>query len=519
MLSRDPSTAAVVFAALVLVLYGLYSRRTRSKLPLPPGPPKLPLLGNVLDIPASHTWETYTAWSKQYNSDILHLNLAGTSVIILTSLASTDALLEKRSSIYSDRARLPMLVDLMGYDYDVAIMKYGEEWRMHRRLFDQKFTRKECMKYQPRQLMATHRFLRRFLTEPEDFMRHFGLWASEMTMAVTYGIEVSSAEDPVLLLGKEAIQTLSNAGVPGKYLVDALPILQYVPSWLPGAGFKRDAKKWRKLAQDLADVPLAETKRQMALGIAGPSFTADCLNGLKDSDNKYYTESTVRGMAGTMFIAGADSSISVMGVFLLAMLANPEAQRKAQAEIDSVTKGTRLPDFRDQDDLPYVSAIVKETLRWKPVGPIAIPHFCPVEDEYKGYRIPANSIVIGNTSALMSDETVYPDPHTFTPERFLLDDGTPNPAVPYPDAAFGYGRRLCPGHHMAKNSLFIATASILAAFDITKALDEVGREIEPSYKLDSGFISAPLPFKCSIKPRSERAVELIGATGSDEVRI
>ncbi|KAF7343781.1 Cytochrome P450 [Mycena sanguinolenta] len=118
----------------------------------------------------------------------------------------------------------------------------------------------------------------------------------------------------------------------------------------------------------------------------------------------------------------------------------------------------------------------------------AVPHFLTAEDEYKGYRIPANSIVIKNIWAILHDETVYPDPYAFKPKRFLREDGSLNPAVPDPEVAFGYGRRPCPRRHMANASLFITVASVLATFDITKALDSNGRVIEPSYEFDSGFI-------------------------------
>jgi cytochrome P450 len=94
------------------------------------------------------------------------------------------------------------------------------------------------------------------------------------------------------------------------------------------------------------------------------------LNTLADSDDNYYTESTVRATAITTYVGGADTTLSALGSFMLAMLANPEAQRKAQAELDSVTEGKRLPDFHDEAALPYISAVVKEALRWKNVGPM-----------------------------------------------------------------------------------------------------------------------------------------------------
>jgi cytochrome P450 len=81
-------------------------------------------------------------------------------------------------------------------------------------------------------------------------------------------------------------------------------------------------------------------------------------------------EQSVKDIAGNMYTGGADTTVSALGTFFLAMLANPEAQKKAQMEIDSVIETGRLPDFEDEDSLPYVSALVKEVLRWRSVTPI-----------------------------------------------------------------------------------------------------------------------------------------------------
>ncbi|KAF8148548.1 cytochrome P450 [Mycena galopus ATCC 62051] len=472
-------------------LYGLHLRNIRGKLPLPPGPTKFPLVGiNPFTISPTHPWETYMAWSKKYQTDILHLDLAGTSVIILSSLKAADALFEKRSSIYSDRPQFTML-ELMGW----VPLIFGNEWRAHRRLFSQRFAT-ASPEHRATQLVARYALLRRFLDTPDKFMQHFRQWASEIMISVTYGIDVG-LNDPFVSSAYEAVDILSYAGVPGRYLVDSLPILKYVSSWFPGAQFKRAAKAWRKLSQRLTD----------ELGIARPSFTPDSLNALKDSEDDYYTEGTVRATAGTTYVAGTDTTVSALGSFILGMLSNKDAQRKAQAEIDSVTQGKCLPDFTDEEAMPYITAVVKETLRWKNVGPLAIPHFLAVEDEYERYRIPANSIVIGNTWAILHDEAVYSGPYVFKPERFLRDDDLINPAVPDTPVALGYGGR------------WITIASILATFEIMKALDENGRVIEPSYEFGIGFINAPLPFKCSIRPISQQSTDLIQAGGHEEGRV
>ncbi|KAF8212748.1 cytochrome P450 [Mycena galopus ATCC 62051] len=535
---RSPDVSSpLVICTIAIILTTLYAVRLRirhHKLPLPPGPLKLPLVGNLFDVPSTCQWKLYARWSKQYDSDIIHLDLAGTSVIVLSSFEATDALFEKRSSLYSDRGDFTMVRELMGWDFNVAIMKYGalhyllarlttpklikmgDDWRKNRRLLQETFNVKAARKYEPAELAGTHVLLCRLTVAPEDFMDHFRQMAGEIIMSITYGIDVLPFDDPYVTLAHKAVRTFAFAAVPGVYLVDTFPILKDIPRWFPGAGFKRQAEEWRKLAHGMAELPYAETKRQMDAGIAPPSFTADSLQALNDPDKEpYYQEHHVKHTAGTMYIGGADTTVSVLGTFVLAMLANPEAQKRAQAEIDSVTGRKYLPTFEDEPALPYISALVKELMRWEVVSPLGEFIFVvDTMDEYRGYRLPAGSIVVGNAWAILHDERLYPDPYAFKPERFLLD-GKINPAVKNPEAAFGFGRRLRPGRHMALSSIWISVVSILATFDISKAVDERGIVIEPSYDYLSGLISTPVPFKCSITPRSQGEVALIQAAAKE----
>ncbi|KAJ7128472.1 cytochrome P450 [Mycena epipterygia] len=500
-ISLSPSTALVI--VILVYVYILVSRRNRYKLPLPPGPRKLPLVGNLFDIPPAFEWETYLKWSKEYDSDIIHLNVAGRSMVVLSSLKSTEALLDKKASIYSDRNISTMVVDLMGWDFN-----FGSHWRDHRRLFKQELNPKGVERHWSTELSAAHALLHRIVESPENFLDHARQFAGEIIMRVAYGLEIRPSNDPYVALAKQAAHGFSVAHIPGRFLVDSIPILKYVPSWLPGAEFKRKANRWRVLARAMADTPFAEAKRNTALGVDTTSFTSRSLRAINDSENKEYLEKVVWATAGTMYIGGAETTSSSLSTFFLAMISNPEAQKKAQLEIDSVTKG-RLPNFDDLASLPYVDALVKEILRWKSVAPIAAPRLLTVEDEYRGYRLPAGSVIIVNTWAILHDETTYPDPHSFKPERFLLENGQPNPAVRSPDAAFGFSRRQCAGRHLATSSLWIAVVSLLATFDIKKAIGEDGREIEPSYEYLSG---GPLPFKAAIRPRSPHAIALIDAT-------
>jgi cytochrome P450 len=109
---------------------------------------------------------------------------------------------------------------------------------------------------------------------------------------------------------------------------------------------------------------------QQASGKAPHSFTLDGLRMVEGAEDRAYMEQVVQATAGTMYTAGTGTTVSALGTFILSMLANPEAQKKAQAEIDAVLGQDRLPDFDDEASLPYVAAVMKESLRWRNVTPI-----------------------------------------------------------------------------------------------------------------------------------------------------
>ncbi|KAK0199540.1 cytochrome P450 [Desarmillaria ectypa] len=508
-----------ILASLISIslTYLLYLRRSQSwQLPLPPGPKKRFLIGNLKDMPTSFEWETYHKWGKEYDSDIIHLDMIGTSIIVLNSSEATSDLLDKRSSIYSSRARLPMMRELMGWDFLVGFMPYGNDWRVHRRLFQQTLNAKAASHFRPQVLDATREVLRRLLDRPEEFMTHLrynsralNSMAARVVMSITYGIDTLPEGDPFVAAAEDALHAVAVAAIPGTFLVDSLPFLKYVPEWFPGAGFQRKAREWKVLARRMVDIPYAEAMRRIDDGSSRSSFTSSNLGRIRPGKDAADQQRIVKNTAGTIYAAGSDTTVSAIATFILGILFNPEAQRKGQAEVDGVLNQGRLPTFDDEESMPYVTAIVKEVLRWKNVAPIAIPHLLEVDDVYRGYRLPAGSVVVPNTWAILHDEVAYPDPFSFKPDRFMkdgrLDLSVKDPTI----AAFGFGRRICPGRHMAYASVWITVASILAAFTITKAVDEDGKIIEPSDKFCTGLVCLPEPFKCSIKPRSKEAEVLI----------
>lgn len=100
--------------------------------------------------------------------------------------------------------------------------------------------------------------------------------------------------------------------------------------------------------------------------------------------------------ASSMYLGGADTTVSSLMTFFLAMTLYPEVQKKAQEELDRVIGGTRLPVSADRGKLPYIEAIMKETHRWHPVAPMGLPHSSTKEDVIRGCRIPKGALLLPN---------------------------------------------------------------------------------------------------------------------------
>jgi cytochrome P450 len=184
-----------------------------------------------------------------------------------------------------------------------------------------------------------------------------------------------------------------------------------------------------------------------------------------------------------------------MAWWILAMLAYPETQARAQAELDAVVGRARLPTFADYSSLPYIRAMVQEILRWRPVAPLGIPHQLTEDDWYDGMFIPKGTICIPNVWHMNHDPGVYGENVAhFDPARHLDANGDINILGPSNikegHVSYGFGRRECPGRHMANNSLFIDIAIILWASKIERKKDALGKmlPLDVDGHVDKGIV-------------------------------
>ncbi|KAJ6550445.1 cytochrome P450 [Mycena vulgaris] len=164
------------------------------------------------------------------------------------------------------------------------------------------------------------------------------------------------------------------------------------------------------------------------------------------------------------------------------MALHPDIQKRAQDEIDAVVGTHRLPGFEDRASLPFVEALYRE-------------------------RFEIHTL----SRAMTRDAPIYSEPNRFNPDRFFTADGKLNDDDDTV-LAFGFGRRICVGRWYGDASVWATIISVLAAFDIAKAKDAAGNEIDiDPDNYGGGLVSHPEPFACSITPRSEVAKILVQA--------
>lgn len=315
------------------------------------------------------------------------------------------------------------------------------------------------------------------------------------------------------ILVEQMADNVTSAFVPFVWLIDVFPALKYFPEGLPLTRFKTTGRQWKKVTETVIDAPYRFVQEQMAIGSYRPSYVSSLLEDYNDDkvdglDRDF--EEAIKQTASILYIGGADTTVSNISSFILAMILFPNVQEKAQKEIDTVVGTGRLPNYGDREKLPYVNAVIAESLRWLPITPISVPHAVDEEFIYNGYRIPKGAYLIPSIWWFLHNPDVYSEPSSFDPERYLEPRKEPEPS-----GHFGFGRRTCPGRFLAMESLFITICHILAAFKISKAVDEEGKEIEPKVEPLPGLVSHPAPFSYSIKPRSLGHVDLIRAVEVD----
>ncbi|KAJ9483385.1 hypothetical protein VN97_g10023 [Penicillium thymicola] len=499
-------TIGIAAAATAFLIYHLLTATISTRRP-PKGLRDVPDAGDTSRL-GVHPQRQLQKWAREHG-ELFRIRLGREQWIYINSPAAVKEIFDKQSHHSSSRAASPVVSDILSGGMRFLLMPYTPHWRKLRAIVHKLLTPKSSNTFIPSQEFEAKQLLWDILTDnenQENFYMHIRRYTTSVVMTSTYGrrIPVWDCEDIREIYG--LMDEFSKAVTPGKYMAETLPVLTKLPAWMQWwrkealRSFNRQAAIWMKYWTGLMT--------QMDQGQAPECFVKQFIE--TDYEKNNISELQASFVAGTMIEAGSETTSSALNSCVKYFAAYPEAQIKAFEEIQRVVGEDRIPTFKDEPDLPYIRACVKEVLRIRPVTSIGSPHYTTADIVYKAYFIPANTVVSINQYALHFDPNRYENPDDFIPDRYLNHSLKAGAYAAHPDPYardhfdFGAGRRICPGMHLAENSLFITIACIIWAFEVLPPMEngKVGTVDVSDAAYEDGANTLPKSSKLRFVPRS-----------------
>ncbi|KAJ7359864.1 cytochrome P450 [Mycena albidolilacea] len=501
--------ALVLLFALMALCFAIVLKVGSREKELPPGPPTIPILGNAHIFPTEFPHYKFTEWARKYGS-LFSLKIGNDTVVVLTGAAAVKELMDKRGGTTVDRP--PSYVgELITGGLHILFARFSSSaWKTERRAAAAILTPQATNQHLPIQRAEATQLLHNILHSPQSFYTEIQRYSISVIYSVLHGRRVPQYETKEITGYIAVMHKWSALLEPGAVPpVDAIPILKRIPErW---AKWKRDCKRVRDLQRARYFRLVEETRERMRRNQHNGSFMEDVLErqaelGMDDEMTSWF--------GGTLLEGGTDTTTSYLQSLVLALVAYPEAQKKAHEEIDRVVGEHRMPTLEDLEQMPYIRAIISETHRFRPVTPLGAPHATLTTEEYHGHIIPKGTTIFVNMWGIFHDPALFDNPEDFMPERYLLAENGTKPGIDgsdlKPTFPFGFGRRICPGMYLAQNSINLNAMNLLWAFDFKPDIDTNGNPIPVDiFAYRKGIATAPLPFKCRITIRTAAKARII----------
>nr|GMD44339.1 premnaspirodiene oxygenase-like [Ipomoea batatas] len=471
---------------------------------LPPGPRKLPVIGNMHRLVGAAPHVALRDLSKQYGKELMQLQLGEVCVVVVSSAEVAKMFLKTHDLEFASRPRVLAGDEIFYNRCDLFFSPYGEYWKQLRKVCMMELLSSRTVRsFSYIRKDEINRLLDRIRSSgsPINMVDELSIFTSSIICRAAFGKIVKRTEE--LLKVMEEVFTLASSFC----MADAFPswkILHFL------SGEKgRMVRVRQKMDEIMGDI-IKEHRNNLGSGKTGSGESGaedivDVLIKLKDGDtlSEFITDDNIKSVIIDIFGGGTDTSTTTLACAMVEMVRNPRVLAKAQAEVREFFKGKERLEESDVEKLTYLNLVIKETMRLHPPGPVLFRE-SNKENVVCGYTIPPRTRVLINSWAISRDPDYWEDPESFKPERFQDDPmdftgSSSSSQLKY--MPFGAGRRICPGISFGLANVYNPLAHLLYHFDWklphgitphTLKLTELPG-VATGVKNDIFFIASPAP--------------------------
>ncbi|KAI5107331.1 sterol 26-hydroxylase, mitochondrial [Silurus meridionalis] len=419
---------------------------------------------------------------KQRYGHMVKVQLGSEITVTLTNVDLVEELLRKDEKFPCRGNMTPWTEyrDIRGLGYG-PFTEEGEKWYKLRSVLNKRMLHpKDAMKYEHvvnevvTDFIKRIRFLRKMsptgdlVSNISNELYYFSL---EGISSILFETRIGCLENEIPAETQNFIDSIAQMFT-NSMLATVVPkwARNYLPYW------KRYMGGWDgifKFACKLIDRKMEDIQTRLD---AGQEVEGEYLSYLLANTNM--SKKDVYGSVAELLLAGVDTTSNSLVWALYLLSQHPKAQDMLYQEVTSIVNGDKIPTAEDINNMPYLKAVIKETLRMYPVVPVNGRVLSKDDVIIGGHFFPKNTSFSVFHYAISQDETVFPEPKMFQPERWLRDGrARPNPfgAVP-----FGFGVRGCVGKRIAELEMHLALARIIQQFEVK--LDHNIREVKALYR-------------------------------------
>ncbi|KAB1221263.1 Cytochrome P450 76A2 [Morella rubra] len=458
--------------ACLLITAERQRRRAKEKGQLPPGPRPWPVVGNIFQLDPAVPHKSFAELACEHGP-IMTLYLGSMSTVVISSSEVARVMFKNHDVVLAGRKIYEAMKGDYGNEGSLVAAQYGPHWRMLRRLCNTEF-------FATSRLEAMRGVRERCIDEMVNFIEEASASGTEAIAVGRFFFLMSFNLLGNLMFSKDLLDPKSERGAKffnhaGKVMeftgkpnvADFFPILR----WLDPQGIRRKTQFHIERAFEIAGGFIRERLESMENGVINEGKKKDYLDVLLEfrgdgvEEPSRFSPRTINVAVFEMFIAGTDTTTSTLEWAMAELFHNPVILRNVQDELRSTVNPNKKLEEKDIEQLPYLKAVVKETLRLHPPLPFLLPHMAMDSCKMLGYYIPKETQILVNAWAIGRDPKTWSEPLVFKPERFLEANTVDFKGHHFEFIPFGSGRRMCPAMPLASRVLPLALGSLLHSFD------------------------------------------------------